>query len=194
MCEPSGSSSFSFPSSRSIRIARATNVFVIEAIAYCVSGVASRLLSTSARPTDSAQSRSSPRKSAAVALGAGLSRWNRISSRRRSATSDSGADKGSEGAWDRLHRLVDVLVLDPEIGGGTEHAGAHDRDEHALVANSLARLGSVHPFRQRDADEVGVDGLPVDCDASVVEALGEPPCAGMVVSETIDVVVERVQR
>ena len=59
MCAPSGSSSFSFPSSRSIRIARATNVFVIDAIAYWVSGVASRLLSTSASPTDSAQSSSS---------------------------------------------------------------------------------------------------------------------------------------
>ena len=48
----------------------ATNDFVIEAIGYCVSRVASRPASTSASPTASAQATSGPRKTAALMLGA----------------------------------------------------------------------------------------------------------------------------
>ena len=65
----SGSSSESSPASRSWRTQTAVNVFVIEPIRYCVSGVASVLASTSARPSASCHRSSPARKTAALTDG-----------------------------------------------------------------------------------------------------------------------------
>src|SRR5215208_5771462 len=195
MCRPSGSSRSSFPSSRRTRIAAATKVFVIDATAYCVSGEASRSLSTSARPIASLQRRSFSRKSAALTLGAGLSACSRRISRRSSATSASGADKGPERLRNRLGRAIHVRVLDPEVRCGADDAGSHIADTNTLVGDPGRRVGERKSDRlERNADEVRLDRLHVHGQPVLRKAFGEALGTGVILGEAIDVVVERVQR
>ena len=83
--------------------------FVIDATAYCVSMVASRPASASATPTAFDQATSPPRKTEAERLGSRPSRCASPMSREKRS---SGVGKGSEGAWNQLHRSLDVAVVD----------------------------------------------------------------------------------
>src|SRR5207244_2929541 len=111
-------------------------------------------------------------------------------SRSSSSRTGSGADKGSERAGDRLDGLLDVLVLDPEIGGRTQDARAQDADEDAVIGDPRSCLGYVLHL---DPYEVRLYRLRVDAEARIREPLGEPAGAAMIVREALDVVVERVQ-
>ena len=59
-------------------------------------------------------------------------------------------------------------------------------------SRSSASVGREPERSDVDLDEVGLDLLEVDGHAGLVEALREPPRAGVVVGEPVDVVVERV--
>src|SRR5829696_8594221 len=93
----------------------AVKVFVIEATAYCVSGVASACSSTSASPTASLHTSSPPRNTAAATLG---SRPALCASRTR-RRNRSGSGKGSERARDQLDSSLDLVVPHVEMGDGS---------------------------------------------------------------------------
>src|SRR5690348_8040601 len=135
-------------------IETATNVFVIDAIGYCVSGVVSHEPSTSARPTASDHSTSPARKTAALTLGA---RCSACAFRRSRPYSGSG--KNAERAGNRLARLLDVLVRHVQMGDGADPRRVNRvRQQHALLADPL-ESGSHRQPKRRDVelDEVRLD-------------------------------------
>src|SRR5262245_38004544 len=97
-------------------IAAAVNVFVIEPIRYCVSGVASRPAAASATPTAVSQMSSPSRRTAAAMLGARFSRCSFRTSRSRRALSRSGvSDTDGYHLLHPLDRLLDLPVADVEM-------------------------------------------------------------------------------
>ncbi len=105
-------------------------------------GVASRPLSTSASPTDSLHSSSSAAGRARRSRSAPGSRAGTGSARaaaRRRVTQAPTRAPSARGIASSAS--LDVLVLDPEVGGGPQHARPHDRHEHALLADARASLG-----------------------------------------------------
>src|SRR5690348_7676100 len=106
-------------------IPAAVNVFVIDPMRYCVSGVASRSASTSATPTAVSQISSPSRRTAALMLGARFSRCACRTSRSTRAVSRSGvSDMDGEHLLHPLDRLLDLLVADVEVRDGAQPAGA----------------------------------------------------------------------
>src|SRR6185437_16018085 len=188
-CFESGSSRSSLPSSRTWRTEAAVKVLVIEATAYWVSGDASMPCSTSARPVASLKASSSPRKSAALMLGSRPARCASSTSRRKR----SGAGKCSKRPRDQLDGPLDVLVVDVEVRHRSQDRRVHGhREPDALLRETLQRFGGAEPERADvDLDEVGLDLLEVDGHAGVVEPLGQPPRADVVVSQAVDVMLER---
>ena len=128
-CCSSRSSRSSFPASRSCITETAVNVFVIEPMRYCVSGVASAPASTSASPTawttpslPSADDRGGERRQAfGLALAQGAVE--------PALELASGAGKEPQGARDELDRALDVVVVDVEVRDGAEHARTDRRGQ-----------------------------------------------------------------
>src|SRR5215831_16847583 len=110
--------------------ATAVNVFVIEPTRYCVCGVASRSSSKSADPTAFAQTISPLRTTAAATDGRRSA--CRSCSRR---SSSSGGDMRPKRARHCGERVLDVVVVEIEMGDGAQHPGARAREKHALLAD-----------------------------------------------------------
>src|SRR5439155_20285016 len=183
-CRSSVSSRSSLPASRSCMIAAAVNVFVIEPMRYCVSGVASRPASTSAAPTAVSQMSSPSRRTAALMLGARFSRCACRTSRSRRAASRSGiSDMHGERLLHPLDRLLDGLVPDIEVRDGAQPARAEAANADVALEEARAQAGLVG-----DGDEVRLHGRGVDPDP-----FREPPRASVVLRESINIVVERVE-
>src|SRR5262245_6857307 len=178
------SSRSSLPASRSCMIAAAVNVFVIEPMTYCVSGVASTCATVSATPTGVSQMSSPSRRTAAETLGSRCSRCSfRTSCSRRAASRSGASDTDGDHLLDALDCLVDVLVADVEMCDGPQPAWPEVADLDSPLRQPFAQAGLVG-----NGDEVRLDGRRIDPDS-----LGKPLRACMIVGESRDVVVERVQ-
>ena len=85
-----------------------------------------------------------------------------------------------------------VLPGDAEVGHQAYDAGTDRRDEHAAVARAGHEVGRVVAWHHHD---VGLDGGAIEIDAGEAsEAIGDERGVGVIVGETLDVVVECVQR
>src|SRR5262249_26517448 len=147
-------------SSRSIMIAAAVKVLVIEPTRYCVCGVASAPDSMSAIPTASAQTTRPLQNAAALRLG---SRLLACSPRIRRVGSPA-ADKDAARLRDLRDRLFDVAAGHVEGRYRTQDARVDGRRQ----ADSVRRQPP-EPLRGREAelahpqlDEVRLDGLGLD--------------------------------
>ena len=141
-CRSSVSSRSSLPASRSCMIAAAVNVFVIEPMRYCVSGVASRPASTSAAPTAVSQidlavaeDRGRDARRTLLALFAPRPAARGFAARR----SESQA-RTAEHLLHPLDRLLDLLVADVEVRDGAQPARAKAADPDAAL-RAAARAG-----------------------------------------------------
>src|SRR4051794_774456 len=183
----SASSRWSSPRSTSCITATAVNVFVIEPIRYCVSGVAARPPSASARPTAPAHTGSPRWTTAALTLG------SRSACASRSSRSRSGSSVLTQKApRDGLDRALDVVVVDVEVEDGPQDAW-------------IRRVGEPDPGLRERLDRVVArepEGTEVEPDEVRLGAgveprrgprIGEPRGARVVVGEPLDVVLERVQ-
>src|SRR6266545_7236737 len=189
-CALSRSSSPSFPSSRRAMTAAAVNVFVIEPTRYCVFGVGATPVSASAMPTASSQTTLPAAVTAALTLG----RRSSACRSRRSRESVSDGDTRPERARDRVHGGLDVLVRDAQIGREAQHAGAQARYENPLTRNAFLGLDDRDSQRlQLDGDEVRLGRLRVDGEPCNRQALCKPARPRMVLLQTLDVMVERVE-
>ena len=91
--------------------------------------------------------------------------------------------------------MLDVLVRDPEIRRDAQDAWPQPADEHSALCNACLRIALRDSHRRDvDADEVRLHRVDVDRQAGAGETLREPVRASVVLRETLDVVVERIER
>src|SRR5690348_17084196 len=166
----------------------AVKVFVIEPMRYAWSGDASSPRSTSASPIARVQTTSPLRKTAAL-----------IEGRRRSAcaaatslSSSSDANMRAQGLRDEIAGSLDLVGSDVEVRHGADHRRVDRRRQaHTGLAKPSERLVARQAEGcEVDLDEVRLDSLQVDGEAGTVPRLGKTARVGVILGQTLDVVVE----